>query len=83
MKEISIFDAKTHFSSLINQVYQHRESITITRRGVRIAQIVPFDEKHVQNVMVLFHELDALSDEIGKVVLGTKKRKKMKEEGRR
>ncbi len=83
MKEVSIFDAKTHFSSIINEVYQHRESITITRRGIQIAKIVPFNERHTQDVMTLFHELDALSDEIGKVGLGAKEIKRMKEEGRR
>ncbi len=82
MKDISVFDAKTHFSSLIDQVYQQRESITITRRGIQVARIVPVEEQHKQSVANLLRELDVLSEEIGKVGVGLKEMKKMKEEGR-
>ncbi len=83
MKEVSIFDAKTHFSGLIDQVYQQHESITITRRGVRIAKIVPFEEQARQNVASLIREIEILSEEIGTVGIGLKEIHKMKEEGRR
>ncbi len=82
MKDISVFDAKTHFSSLIDQVYQQRESITITRRGVRVAKIMPIEEQQKQSVSTLLRELDMLSEEIGKDGVGLKEIKKMKEEGR-
>lgn len=83
MKEVSVFDAKTHFSGLIDDVYQKHESITITRRGMRIAKIVPFKEQQKENVLSLLHELNVLGEEIGKVGVGLKDINKMKEEGRR
>ena len=83
MKEVSVFDAKTHFSGLIDQVCQQHESITITRRGRRVAKIVPFEEIQEKNVANLLRELDVLSKEIGKAGLGLKEIKQMKEEGRR
>ncbi len=39
---MSIAQAKTHFSSLISTVENNRGPVTILRRGVPIAQIVPF-----------------------------------------
>ena len=83
MKEVTVFDAKTHFSGLIDQVYQQHESITITRRGVRIARIVPFEEEQKNNAAHLLHEMAVLSDEINQVGVGLKEIKEMKEEGRR
>ena len=83
MKEISVFDAKTHLSNLIDRVCQQHESITITRRGKKVAKIVPFEEKQKESVASLLRELDMLSEEVGKVNVGLKEIKKMKEEGRR
>lgn len=83
MKEVSVFDAKTHLSGLIDRVCQQNESITITRRGRRVAKLVPFEETPELNVAQFLRELNALSGEIGKVGLGLKEIKKMKEEGRR
>lgn len=40
MKQIGAFDAKTHFSSLLEQV-EKGEEIIITRRGKQIAKIIP------------------------------------------
>ena len=37
---VSAFDAKTHFSRLLDQV-EEGERVTITRRGKPIAQLVP------------------------------------------
>ncbi len=37
---IGIFEAKTHFSTLLDRV-EHGESITITRHGRRVAKIEP------------------------------------------
>ena len=39
-KEVGLFDAKTHLSMLINRV-ERGEEITITRRGVAVARLVP------------------------------------------
>ena len=41
MESIGAFEAKTHFSALLERV-AHGEDITITRRGAPIAKLVPF-----------------------------------------
>lgn len=83
MKEVSVFDAKTHFSGLIDRVYTQHESFTITRRGVKIAKIVPFEQKEEKQIAAALRELQALSEEIGKIGINQNTIKKMKEEGRR
>ena len=40
-KTISVADAKAHFSSVITRVEKKRLPVTILRRGVAVAQIVP------------------------------------------
>lgn len=40
MDEIGAFEAKTHFSALLERVARG-ESITITRRGAPVARLVP------------------------------------------
>lgn len=40
MKEIGVFEAKAHFSALLERVARG-ETITITRRGVPVARLVP------------------------------------------
>lgn len=83
MKEMSVFDAKTHFSGLIEQVYQQHETITITRRGVKVAKIVPFEEKEKHTIAHLLRELEVLSEEVDASGVGLKEIREMKEEGRR
>ena len=41
METIGAFEAKTHFSALLERV-SRGEDITITRRGAPIAKLVPF-----------------------------------------
>ena len=40
MEEVGAFEAKTHFSALLERVAQG-ESITITRHGAPVARLVP------------------------------------------
>ncbi len=40
MKTVGTYEARTHFSQLLDQVAAG-ETITITRRGVPVAQLVP------------------------------------------
>lgn len=42
MREVGAFEAKTHLSALLEAVASG-ESITITRRGKPVAQLVPVD----------------------------------------
>jgi len=39
--EVGAYDAKTRFGELLSEVEEHGVSITITRRGVPVAQLVP------------------------------------------
>ena len=41
VKTISVADAKANFSSVLNGVEQKKTPVTILRRGVPVAQIVP------------------------------------------
>jgi prevent-host-death family protein len=43
MRKFSLFDAKTHFSQVINLV-EHNEEVMISRHGKVIAKIIPFSE---------------------------------------
>jgi len=42
MKTVGVFEAKTHFSALIESV-AHGEEVLVTKKGVPIAKIVPVD----------------------------------------
>ena len=39
--EVGVHDAKARFGELLSEVEEHGVSITITRRGVPVAQLVP------------------------------------------
>ena len=43
MSTVGSYEAKTHLPRLLNRV-QQGEEITITRRGVPVAKLVPVDE---------------------------------------
>jgi len=43
-KAVSIADAKAKFSSLVTSVETRRLPVTILRRGVPVAQIIPIDQ---------------------------------------
>jgi prevent-host-death family protein len=83
MKEISVFDAKMHFSGLIDKVYSNHEEITITRRGKQVAKIIPIETKKKQEIEIALKELQSLSEEIGPAGITLNDIKKMKEEGRK
>ena len=42
--DIGVFEAKTHFSKLVDRA-KNGESFTITQRGVPVAKIVPLVER--------------------------------------
>ena len=47
MKTVGVFEAKTHFSALIEQA-REGQTITITRNGEPVAQIVPVAGRDAQ-----------------------------------
>jgi len=44
MKHVGIFEAKTHLSSLVDEVEKGRE-VVITRHGKPVARLVPAEQK--------------------------------------
>ncbi len=65
---VSLFDAKTHLSKLIEDV-QSGKTITITKRGTPIAQIVPYYPKNDrQTIHDILRQLQNIRDNVkGKV----------------
>ncbi len=43
-KSVSVAYAKAHFSSVVSGVQKRRSAITVLKRGVPIAQIVPLND---------------------------------------
>lgn len=61
---VGAFEAKTHFSQLIERV-MHGEEIFITRRGKLVAKLVPIEEEHDSKVTrEAIKRLRALSHEM-------------------
>lgn len=44
MKHFGVFEAKTHFSELLAEV-MNGEKFVITKHGVQVAMIIPFNQK--------------------------------------
>lgn len=44
MKKVGIFEAKTHFSALIDSVI-NGETVVVTKKGLPVARLVPMDEQ--------------------------------------
>jgi antitoxin (DNA-binding transcriptional repressor) of toxin-antitoxin stability system len=44
MKQYNIYDAKTHFSEMIEQVVNQGKSFVIAKSGVPMAGLVPIEE---------------------------------------
>jgi prevent-host-death family protein len=65
---VSLFDAKTHLSKLIEDV-QSGKTITITKRGNPIAQLVPYRPKNDrQTINDILRQLQNIRDNVkGKV----------------
>lgn len=77
-KKIGSYDAKTHFSALLDSV-AHGERIVITRKGVPVAILSPYSEKK-QSIEETIHALLAFRKKIHLKGLSIRE---MKEEGRR
>ncbi len=56
MRQVGSFEAKTHFSELLEAVL-HGQSILITRRGEPVAMLVPPEKKHKQGVKSVIADL--------------------------
>ena len=56
MRTLSLAEAKTHLSSVLDQV-QAGEEIIITRRGKRVARVVPERDFSAQDQTAILSEL--------------------------
>jgi prevent-host-death family protein len=69
MREIQASEAKTHFSSLLDDV-ERGETLVIKRHGRPIARIIPEKDHQDAKVAETFSKLDALRKQVqGKVTL--------------
>jgi prevent-host-death family protein len=60
MDEIGVFEAKTHFSSLLDRV-EKGEEITITRHGKPVAKLVKVKEFDREKARLAFERLKEIS----------------------
>ena len=81
-KIIGAFDAKTHFSALLERA-EAGEEITITRRGKAVARLVPIRTHDVQAAREAHKRLRALAKTTGIKRFDWKEWKSYVEEGRK
>jgi prevent-host-death family protein len=67
IKTISVADAKANLSSVLNGVQQKKTPVTILRRGIPIAQIVPFAPADAS----LYGSMRGTVQEIGDIISPT------------
>jgi len=83
MKEVSLFDAKTHFSSIIQHVDQNHQEYLITRHGKRVAKIIPFAPERKTKIKLALKKLQILQQEINHKNFTIDEINKMKSLGRK
>ncbi len=49
MKQVGVYEAKTHLARLLDEV-ERGERVTITRHGRPVAELVPFSERPKRSV---------------------------------
>jgi prevent-host-death family protein len=76
---VGAFDAKTHLSALLERV-RRGERITITRRGVAVAVLVPPEEAARRGVDEVAAQLAALRE---RTLTGPESIRSLRDEGRR
>ncbi len=81
MKEVTLFEAKTHLSGLVNEIVNNGGQITITKHGHAVAMLVPIEQSK-RNMASVIKEMRILSKEIGKTGMTLEEIKKMRDEGR-
>lgn len=82
MKEVNMFDAKTHFSGIIAEVIETHEEFIVKKHGQKVARIVPYRETEQPEVQLTIKSMDDLAREIGHQGIGQDEIRKMRDEGR-
>lgn len=80
MRAVSLFEAKTHLSSLVKSVMQG-ECMTITKHGQKVALLVPIKQTKHPDITQVIHEMELLSQEIGKTRMTLQEIQKMRMKG--
>ena len=62
---LSLAEAKAHFSSVVAGVQQTRTPVTILRRGVPVAAIVPIEEEKPSGYGYMRGTVQVLGDYVG------------------
>lgn len=83
MKQVSLFEAKTHLSNLINHVIQHAEQIAITKYGHTVALLIPALPAKSSNIKEVIKKMQAFSKEMSGSGIKLKDILKMRSEGRK
>ena len=84
MKNVAVFDAKTHFSSLISDIDKTKQTVIITKRGKEVAKIIPFDSHRKRPVAEVIKDMNSLNKQIRKHArVSLKEIMQMREEGRK
>jgi prevent-host-death family protein len=81
MRSVGAFEAKTHLSQLLDEV-EKGETITITRRGVPVAVLVPPDGQRKRSVAEVIESINAFRERANWTLGGMTIREAI-EEGRR
>jgi prevent-host-death family protein len=82
-KEVGAFEAKTHFSSLLERA-ENGEKITITRRGKPVAKLVPVEkERNTEEALKAFQRIRERAKTTGVKKFDWNEWKKYRDEGRR
>jgi len=81
-KPVGAFEAKTHFSELLERA-EHGEEIIITRRGKAVARLVPMAESMREDVRKILERMRKRAKKTGIKSFDWKEWKKYVEEGRR
>lgn len=68
IREVRASDAKTHLGRLLDEV-ERGATIILTRRGRRIARLVPDAERRQQEIDAAIADIEKLRQETGKVTL--------------
>ena len=85
MVEVGVRELKQRASSILRQVSEKKETVTITHRGRAIARLVPVEDAESQReeAWKVWAEMDELAKEIDALWQGNRSAVEAVEEGRR
>ena len=81
MKEVSLFEAKTHLSGLVNEIINTNHEIAITKHGRPVILMTLFSESPKPDIQKAISSIRQLRAELP--ALSVQEIQDMREEGRR